>query len=162
VLKAIQSAQFHIYPDPGQEALREAIAGFVGADSEQVVAGTGADDLLDILIRLVMPKAIAIPTPTFGMYRFLAKISRAKPIEVPRWPNFDLDVSPRSTPSRRAQGSLPDFAEQPDREPRQPWELRRSARSTPWSVDEVHRVRRGVRRFDDREPPESRGAADVQ
>ena len=92
VLKAIQSAQFHIYPDPGQEALREAIAGFVGADSEQVVAGTGADDLLDILIRLVMPKAIAIPTPTFGMYRFLAKISRAKPIEVPRRPNFDLDV----------------------------------------------------------------------
>ena len=92
VLKAIQSAPFHIYPDPGQEALREAIAGFVGADSEQVVAGTGADDLLDILIRLVMPKAIAIPTPTFGMYRFLAKISRAKPIEVPRRPNFDLDV----------------------------------------------------------------------
>ena len=92
VLKAIESAPFHIYPDPGQARLREAIAGFVGVAAEQVVAGTGADDLIDILIRLVMPKAVVIPTPAFGMYRFLAKISRAKPIEVPRRPNFDLDV----------------------------------------------------------------------
>lgn len=92
VLEAIRSAPFHIYPDPGQQALREAIARFLDVEAENVVAGTGADDLLDILIRLVMPKAIAIPTPTFGMYRFLAKISRAKPIEVPRRPNFDLDV----------------------------------------------------------------------
>jgi len=92
VVKAIQSAPFHIYPDPGQAALRESIAGFTGVEAENIVAGTGADDLLDILIRLVMPSAIAIPTPTFGMYRFLAKISRAKPIEVPRRPNFDLDV----------------------------------------------------------------------
>jgi histidinol-phosphate aminotransferase len=92
VLKAIQGAPFHIYPDPGQEALREAIAGFAGVEVENVVAGTGADDLIDILIRLVMPKAVAIATPTFGMYRFLAKISRATPVEVPRRPNFDLDV----------------------------------------------------------------------
>ncbi|MGE3074187.1 MAG: histidinol-phosphate transaminase [Dehalococcoidia bacterium] len=92
VLEAIRNAPFHIYPDPGQTALRIAIAGYVGAEPEQVVAGTGADDLLDILIRLTMPKAIAIPTPTFGMYRFLAKISRAEPVEIPRRPNFDLDV----------------------------------------------------------------------
>jgi len=92
VLEAVREATFHIYPDPGQEALREAIAGFVGVDAENVVAGTGADDLIDILIRLVMPKAVAIATPTFGMYRFLAKISRAVPVEVPRRPNFDLDV----------------------------------------------------------------------
>ena len=92
VLRAIEAAPFHIYPDPGQEALREAIAGWVGVDAGQVVAGTGADDLIDILIRLVMPEAVVIPTPAFGMYRFLAKISRAKPVEVPRRPNFDLDV----------------------------------------------------------------------
>ena len=48
VVKAIHEAPFHIYPDPGQTALREAIAGFVGAEPEQIVAGTGADDLIDI------------------------------------------------------------------------------------------------------------------
>lgn len=94
VLRAIQEAPFHIYPDPGQNALRAAIAGFVGAEPEQIVAGTGADDLIDILIRLVMPKQVVIPTPAFGMYRFLAKVSRAEPVEVPRRPNFDLDVVP--------------------------------------------------------------------
>ncbi|MEO8540284.1 MAG: histidinol-phosphate transaminase [bacterium] len=92
VLDAIREATFHIYPDPGQEALRAAIGEFVGVEADQVVAGTGADDLIDILIRLVMPSAVVIPTPAFGMYRFLAKISRAKPVEVPRRPNFDLDV----------------------------------------------------------------------
>ncbi len=92
VLAAIQQAPFHIYPDPGQAALRDAIANFVGTAPECVVAGTGADDLIDIIIRLVMPTAVAIATPTFGMYRFLARISRATPVEVPRRPNFDLDV----------------------------------------------------------------------
>ncbi len=92
VVRAISEAPFHIYPDPGQEGLREAIGGWLGVEAEQVVAGTGADDLIDILIRLVMPSAVVIPTPAFGMYRFLAKISRAAPVEVPRRPNFDLDV----------------------------------------------------------------------
>jgi histidinol-phosphate aminotransferase len=94
VLKAIQEAPFHIYPDPGQQALRESIASFVGAEPEQIVAGTGADDLIDILIRLVRPKKVVIPTPAFGMYRFLAKVSGAEPVEVPRRHNFDLDVVP--------------------------------------------------------------------
>jgi len=92
VLKAISNAPFHIYPDPGQARLRTTIANWLGVEPEQVVAGTGADDLIDVLIRLVMPSAVAIATPTFGMYRFLAKISRAEPVEVPRRPNFDLDV----------------------------------------------------------------------
>jgi histidinol-phosphate aminotransferase len=92
VLEAIREASFHIYPDPGQEALREAIATWLRVEPEQVVCGTGADDLIDILIRLVMPESVVIPTPAFGMYRFLARISRATPIEVPRRPNFDLDV----------------------------------------------------------------------
>jgi histidinol-phosphate aminotransferase len=92
VLKAIAGAPHHIYPDPGQARLRTTIANWLGVEPEQVVAGTGADDLIDVLIRLVMPAAVAIATPTFGMYRFLAKISRAVPVEVPRRPNFDLDV----------------------------------------------------------------------
>lgn len=92
VLAAITNAPYHIYPDPGQERLRTTIANWLGIEADQVVAGTGADDLIDVLIRLTMPKAVAIATPTFGMYRFLAKISRAAPVEVPRRPNFDLDV----------------------------------------------------------------------
>jgi histidinol-phosphate aminotransferase len=73
VREAAARALFHIYPDPGQARLREAIAGYVGVEPGHIVAGTGADDLIDVLIRLVLPPAVVIPTPAFGMYRFLAK-----------------------------------------------------------------------------------------
>ncbi len=92
VREAAARAAFHIYPDPGQARLRAAIARYAGVDPSQVVAGSGADDIIDVLIRLVAPPAVVIPAPTFGMYRFLAKIMRAQPIEVARRPNFDLDV----------------------------------------------------------------------
>lgn len=92
VLEAVRQADLHIYPDPGQNALRAAIGDYVGVEPEQIVAGSGADDLIDIIIRLVMPAAVAIATPTFGMYRFLAMVARAKPVEVPRGTGFALDV----------------------------------------------------------------------
>ena len=39
-----------------------------------VVGGSGSDDILDILIRVVSPKKIVVCSPTFGMYSFLAKL----------------------------------------------------------------------------------------
>lgn len=92
VFEAIAEAPLHIYPDPGQTALREAIAEYAGVAPDQVVAGTGADDLIDILLRLTLPEAVVIPTPAFGMYGFLAKINRVRPIEVPRGPGFELEI----------------------------------------------------------------------
>ncbi len=89
---AVANADLHIYPDPGQVALREAIAGYLDVTPEQVVAGSGADDLIDILIRLTLPQAVVTATPTFGMYSFLAKISGVGFIEVPRAEDFSLDL----------------------------------------------------------------------
>lgn len=57
---------------------------------EQIVIGTGSDDLLDVLIRVVDPKAIVISTPTFGMYSFLGKINKARIVDVPRDAAFDV------------------------------------------------------------------------
>ena len=92
VYEAIARTDFHIYPDPGQAALRAAIAGYVGAEPEQIVCGSGADDLIDVIIRASLPAAAAILTPTFGMYSFLAKISRVRPIEVPRGRRWEVDL----------------------------------------------------------------------
>lgn len=91
IIEAIAKTDFHIYPDPGQTALREAIAGYTGLRPEQVVGGSGADDLIDILIRLVRPEAIVTASPTFGMYGFLAKIDGARVVEVPRDAEFRPD-----------------------------------------------------------------------
>lgn len=48
------------------------------------MSGSGSDDILDIVIRMVDPQAIYISSPTFGMYNFLGKISKATIIDVPR------------------------------------------------------------------------------
>lgn len=92
VFDAIAAADLHIYPDPGQVALREAIGDYLGVAPEQVVAGAGSDDLIDIIIRLVLPEATVSAPPTFGMYRFLTLIAGARHVEVPRGPRFEVDV----------------------------------------------------------------------
>jgi hypothetical protein len=79
VAEAILKAEHHIYPDPAQLKLRAALAKYHGVGMESVVAGSGSDDLLDVLIRVVGPKAIVISTPTFGMYRLVARYSPAPP-----------------------------------------------------------------------------------
>lgn len=94
VYDAIAKADLHIYPDPSQTHLREAIAGYVGGIApDQVVCGTGADDLIDLIFRLTMPEKVAVVTPAFGMYSFLAKINHVQPVEVPRSSgDFELDA----------------------------------------------------------------------
>jgi histidinol-phosphate aminotransferase len=92
VREAIANADHHIYPDPGQTCLREAIAEFTGVAPEQIVAGQGADDLIDLVFRLVRPEAVVDNVPTFGMYRFLAKINGSRIVDVPRLDGFVADV----------------------------------------------------------------------
>jgi histidinol-phosphate aminotransferase len=93
VYEAIAAADLHIYPDPGQTALRVAIADYAGVDAEQVVAGTGADELIDLVLRLVQPAKVAVVTPAFGMYSFLARINNARAVDVPRAADFSVDVA---------------------------------------------------------------------
>lgn len=91
---AVAAADFHIYPDPSSSDLRAAIGRYLNVDAAQIVAGAGADDLIDILIRLTGPERIVIAPPTFGMYSFLGKIGGAKILSVPRTPGpeFEIDL----------------------------------------------------------------------
>ncbi len=85
---------YHIYPDPEQRRVREAIAGYVGVDPEQVVVGSGSDEPLDLVARLILSPGDAVVSapPTFGMYPFLARLYSARLIEVPRRQDFGLDL----------------------------------------------------------------------
>jgi histidinol-phosphate aminotransferase len=92
VREAIARADHHIYPDPGQTRLREAVAAFTGVAPANVVAGQGADDLIDLVFRLFHPAAVVDNVPTFGMYRFLARINGARLIDATRLEGFAVDV----------------------------------------------------------------------
>ena len=41
-----------IYPDPAQRRVRVALAAYAGTDASHVIAGSGADELIDLLMRL--------------------------------------------------------------------------------------------------------------
>ena len=115
VAKALaEYAYYHIYPDPQQTELREALAvhledeqrGVGGGSNEaggastakvpveQILATHGLDELLDNICRLfLVPGDAVINTPpTFGMYSFDAKLVGGKVIEVWRKDGFHVDV----------------------------------------------------------------------
>lgn len=84
----------HIYPDPDQTALREAIADYINLPAAHILCGAGADEIIDIVARaFVQPgDAIIDLPPTFGMYRFESDIVNARYVAIPRRPDFSLDI----------------------------------------------------------------------
>ena len=85
---------YHIYPDPQQTKLREALADYVGVPAEYILPGHGADELIDYLCRLFLLPGDAIINcpPTFGMYSFDARLSGGRVIDVWRREDFSLDI----------------------------------------------------------------------
>jgi histidinol-phosphate aminotransferase len=84
----------HIYPDPESRALRAALEQFTGVPAEFLIAGAGADELIDLLLRVLLEpgdRVLNCP-PTFGMYRFDTYLNRGEPLEVPRRTDFSLDL----------------------------------------------------------------------
>ena len=95
VVKALGSFEhFNHYPDPDQRQLREALSGYLGVSSDQIVAGNGSDELIDMILRMFLGAGenIVIPTPTFGMYAFSAEVCGGEVKSVPRNEIFDIDV----------------------------------------------------------------------
>lgn len=84
----------HIYPDPESRALRTSLADFSGVPIENLLAGAGADELLDLLMRIMLEPGDCILScpPTFGMYTFDAQLNAARVIEVARRADFSVDV----------------------------------------------------------------------
>ncbi len=87
-------ANAHIYPDPAQRALRQALGAHLGVDAEHILAGNGADELIDLVLRLALgPGDVVLDCPpTFGMYRFCTGIQGGRVRAVPRQAAFSLDV----------------------------------------------------------------------
>ena len=94
VAEAVALAPAHIYPDPLQRKVRQALSGYTGAPPEELIAGAGSDELIDLLFRLFMEpgdKALDFD-PTFAMYGFLARVAGGEIELVQRDEVFDVDV----------------------------------------------------------------------
>ncbi|MFV9506747.1 MAG: histidinol-phosphate transaminase [Oscillochloridaceae bacterium umkhey_bin13] len=89
-----QTDTYHIYPDPGHTALRAALAHYTGQPVEAIICGAGADELIDLILRLVLRPGDAVVDcpPTFGMYSFDTGVCGGRLVAVPRLPDFSLDL----------------------------------------------------------------------
>lgn len=95
VLQALGSLRFpNIYPDPECRALREALAKDVGIPMEHLLVGCGADELIDLVMRVMLDSGdrIVDTPPTFTMYAFDADVNNAEVITVPRTDSFRVDI----------------------------------------------------------------------
>jgi histidinol-phosphate aminotransferase len=92
--KNLSKINIHEYPDPNQLNLRSSLSDYTSRMVEEIVASSGSDELIDILIRLFLDPGDKLidAQPTFGMYEFSARIQGASVISVPRNTDFSLDV----------------------------------------------------------------------
>ncbi len=77
-----------------QDELRPLIASYVGAKTENIVVGNGADEVIDLLQRIFLERGDAIVDcpPSFDMYGKYATINGARIVEVARCEDFSIDV----------------------------------------------------------------------
>lgn len=79
------AAQMHLYPDGSAFALRKALAEKLGVAPEQLVFGTGSDEVIRLLAEAFLSPGdeVIMAQPTFSVYRSVSLLMGASPVEVP-------------------------------------------------------------------------------
>jgi len=86
---------FNIYPDDSQTRLRKMLSGYCGVDAKHTMAGSGSNQLIDLILRLFLNRGDEVINcvPTFGIFRFSTLLCGGKIVEVPREDNFAVNVA---------------------------------------------------------------------
>ncbi len=89
------SKWYHIYPDPAATALRDKLSAHLHVPAGRLLAGMGADELIDLVLRAVLAPGDGVVNcpPSFGMYPFSTAVNGGQVISVPRRADFSLDLA---------------------------------------------------------------------
>jgi histidinol-phosphate aminotransferase len=97
--RAVEAIKRHlneisIYPSPGYDDLKDALARYVGCSAERVIVGNGSDDLLNTLLRylLVSGDQAVIPVPTYSYYEVIVEAGHGTCVYVDRAADFSVDI----------------------------------------------------------------------
>jgi histidinol-phosphate aminotransferase len=106
VAEAIREAldgRLRLYPDPLGLDFRRAVAEVHGVEPEMVLVGNGSDDILTIVTRAFVGPghAVLYPTPSYILYKTLAELQDACPVEVPFRDGWALDPDDFARPGAR-------------------------------------------------------------
>lgn len=84
----------HIYPDPSQVLMLQALSRYAGVDAELLIGGAGGDELIDLLARLVVEPGDRVIdcVPTFAMYAFFTQLCGGHAVPVERTESYEVDL----------------------------------------------------------------------
>ena len=85
VFRRFREYSWSRYPDFIPDSLHQALAKFTGWSKEGILVGNGSNELLQSVLMTLADSgtAVAIPLPTFTVYRLLATVLGARIIDIP-------------------------------------------------------------------------------
>jgi histidinol-phosphate aminotransferase len=94
VVEGFDFSRLWAYPSENSDNLRQRIASEFGASPEEVIVGNGSDELLDMTSKCFLNPGdkFCSPTPTFGMYKFYARVNLGTICEKLLRPDYSLDA----------------------------------------------------------------------
>lgn len=87
-------SNLELYPDPESRYLRRDLAKLHDIPEERILAGAGADELIDLILRAALDPGDRILNcpPTFGMYAFDAGVHNLRVLNISRDRDFSLNL----------------------------------------------------------------------
>ena len=94
VAEKFDFARLWAYPSENSDSLRARIASEFDVSPQEVIVGNGSDELLDMTSKCFIDPGdkFCSPSPTFGMYKFYARVNLATICEKPLRPDFSMDA----------------------------------------------------------------------
>ena len=94
IVEKIKGLEYNIYPDSDSVALRKKIAPYVGLSYENIMVGSGSDELIQVIFNTFVDKddVVFSHSPTFVMYSINSTIAQAKYLEYQTDEDFNLDM----------------------------------------------------------------------
>ena len=91
-LARLDAEALRLYPNATADGLREKAAAVFGVAREEVIAGNGSDDILNMIVRAFLDpgERVAVTDPTYTLYETLAAIQGAQVQVHPLTPAYEL------------------------------------------------------------------------
>lgn len=79
----LKAPELNLYPDTDSIQLRQAIGEYWGTDSRGIIAGTGSDQLIQVIANVFVGPGdkVLYPAPSFGMYKDSCIIAGGTPVK---------------------------------------------------------------------------------
>lgn len=94
IAAAVTDVHFNRYPDPYANEVRAGFASYFGVPKECVMAGSGSDEVISVVMNAFLQKGDTVLTvaPDFSMYAFYASLVECKVVTVQKNADYTIDT----------------------------------------------------------------------